>query len=266
MQNIREYHSENLRDYVGSLWQTEEFQQAHNNPDSPIYKCVSRVIKTSPVWFYDTSDPIQRTQFSSWWRHIQHRKYDIPAVTDLYYYHELTHIANHRHMDSEGFYMDSKWQNSVVEEELIASLESEVFVYWYFPSLRAKTFKFEIWADRFNVPTSEDFEKAKNEVCLARLRIFKTTNFSDPVEMSIYKYNLQNRVWCNYWNDVQIDINRSLQKLFSDFSQSDEISTAATIAFEKFITKNSKAGTPFYKQTKLFHEHTKATIVTSFTS
>ncbi len=266
MKNVRRYIRTDLVNHIGSLWQTDEFRNAHNDPNSPIRKCVDAVANKGPLWFYDMSDPIERTQFSSWWRHVQTRHYDIPAVTDLYYYHELTHIANHRNSNYKcELLSEDEWDGSVYEEEMIASLESEVFVYWYFPTLRAKTFPFEIWADRFQAPT-EKLESAKWDIREARVKIFREPNFDDPIEMSIHKYNNQNMIWCNYWRGVSREINDKLRwiELHCDGLWVDTINPKALEQFEQFIAENTTEGVVFRKQTRLFHEYTKGTIITAF--
>lgn len=257
MKNIRRFHDQELKDYIGSLWQSVEFKKAHNDPKSPIYKCIEKVIQQGPMWFYDMSDPIERTQFSSWWRHIQHRHYDIPAVTDLYYYHELTHIANHVSTAFFNFPLSKvEWQSHVFQEELIASLESEVFVYWYFPTLRAKTFKFEIWADRLKVPVKKNLDNAKYEAKRERQRIFEMPMVNDEIEMGIHKYNKQNSIWCNYWADISTTINKEVSYIRAGNEYYKNL--------EKFIADNTTDGVVFLKETKLFHEYTKGTIITSF--
>lgn len=267
MKNRVCYTQKALIDHIGSLWQTEEFKNAHKDPESEIYKCIKEVAVAGPIWFYDMSDPIERTQFSSWWRHIQRRTYDIPAVTDLYYYHELTHIRHHR---NTNYKYDSltpdEWEGYTFDEEIRASLESEVFVYWYFPTLRAKTFPFEIWADRLKVPTKEDLENFKYDARVERVRIFREPNFDDPIEMSIHKYNAQNLIWCNYWKGVYARINEELRslRLHSEYLFGDPIPPRAIEKFEKFIEENTTDGVVFRKETRLFHEYTKGTIITAF--
>jgi hypothetical protein len=265
MKNVKMYHGKELINYIGSLWHTEEFKNAHNDEESPIYKCIRKVANMGPLWFYDMSDQIERTQFSSWWRHIQTRHYDIPAVTDLHYYHELTHISNHRTTNYNYEVPNpDEWQNYAFDEEIIASLESEVFIYWYFPTLRAKTFKFEIWADRLSVPTPEKLENAKWNARAERVRIFREPNFDDPIEMSIHKYNNQNLIWCGYWKNVCGQINDALRRLNLHSESEDTINPKAIEMFEDMIKRNTTDGVVFRKETRLFHEYTKDSIITIF--
>ncbi len=264
MKNIQCYARKELVNYVGSLWKTDEFKNAHNDPNSPIRKCVDAVAKQGPLWFYDMSDPIERTQFSSWWRHVQRRHYDIPAVTDLYYFHELTHILHHRTSDHKcELLQPDGWRNCVFGEEMEASMESEVYVYWYLPTLRAKTFPFEIWADRIPVPT-EKIEATKYDARVERVRIFREPNFDDAIEMSIHKYNIQNEIWCNYWSEQCIKINYHLRSLILHCEYASEINPLAITQFEDFVAANTTDGVVFKKETRLFHEYTKGTIVTAF--
>ncbi len=263
MKNISEFHGQPLLDYIGSLWKTDEFKQAHKDQNSEVFKVIKEACRY-PLWFYEMSDPIERTQFSSWWRHIQIRHYDIPAVTDLYYYHELCHISKHysNHMD---YVSPSTWQENVFKEELFASMESEVFVYWYMHTLRDKTFSFEIWADRFPIPPNDAVKTygAKWSAMNERERIFKDPDFSDPIEMGIHKYYAQNLVWCNYWKEKYNEINWNVSKLkFHCFDNEYPQSTIAD--FENYIANNTTEGVAFRRETKLFHEYTKGSIITIF--
>lgn len=265
MKNVQCYARKELVDFIGSLWLTDEFKNAHNDPTSEIYKCVRAVAKIAPLWFYDMSDPIERTQFSSWWRHIQRRYYDIPAVTDLYYYHELTHIRNHHETDYDcEIIKPDDWPSYAFDEEIKASLESEVFVYWYFPTLREKTFPFKIWADRLKTPEPGKLEDAKYDARVERVRIFREPNFDDEIEMSIHKYYAQNSIWCNYWKSACEPINCALRRLRIHTEYASEIDPRAIKMFEDFVAENTTDGVVFRKQTRLFHEYTKGTIITAF--
>ncbi len=137
-----------IKVYVNSLWQSDLFIQASRDFYSFVYALVSKLSK-NPVLFYDFSEPeIEKPHFTAWFRCIAHRTYDNPVIHDLYLYHELFHAvtlldrAQLRNTCSR-----TSWAEQMIENELFASLESEVFVYIRMPELRKKSFEFEIWYD-----------------------------------------------------------------------------------------------------------------------
>jgi hypothetical protein len=257
MKSVQIYKQQELLDFIGSLWVTDEFKNANKDSNSEVYKVIQQVVK-SPVYFYEMSDPIERTQFSTWWRAVQIRKYDIPAVTDLYYFHEFCHMAT---LDRNPNLNDAEWIESVFKNELYASMWSEVYIYFDYPTLREKTFKFPIWADRFislNIPLEEKKKLSVEE----RLRIFKKPIVGDGVEMGIHKYNTQNLVWCNYWIDVRKSINLAINS-FETACGLGYYDYAASV-LDCFYKENLKDGVLFKQYTELFHEYTKDSIITIF--
>ena len=265
MKNVKVYYGKELRDYIGSLWRTDEFKGAHNDLTSPIYKIVQEATE-HPLFFYEMSDPLERTQFSTWWRHIQLRKYDIEAVNDLYLYHELCHIAKRHPRRGYDSMVQEEWASHAVSEELEASLESEVYVYWYLPTLRAKTFPFEIWADRFAITPNDNIESRKSSARTDRVRVLNDPNYDDPIEVGIHKYNNQNTIWCKYWGDVAYQIDREVAnfKLMCGISPEQDINPCIIEKFQTFIADNTTDGVAFRKETRKFHEFTKESVITIF--
>lgn len=257
MKNVKMLQGKELYDFIGSLWQTEEFKKAYSIPGNNINDICYKLAQKAPIFFYEASDPLERTQFSSWWRHIQIRKYDIPAVTDLYYYHELTHIGT---MQFNGLENWSDWLEAAITNEFRASMESEVYVYFEYPTLREKTFPFEIWADRFlKIKNGMTYEGLINYAYRERNRVFDYPNFNDPIEMSIHKYNTQNTVWAKIWENKFEVINNQVKKLIQNHQNSDAIKE-----FTDFIENYTEDGIAFKHETKLFHEYTKNNITTIF--
>lgn len=255
MKNVQVYTASPLIEHINSLWKTDNFRHAAKDPKSVVYETINKVAE-KPLWFYDMSDPIERTQFSSWWRHIQNREYENPAVNDLYLIHELRHIAKMK------FYSDNnwlKWVEDVFENELDASMLSEVSIYFMLPSLRQKTFNHEIWADRF-IPIS--FTSAETKIRWAteeRLRIFKDPNFDDPIEMSIHKYYTQNLIWCKYWETAYQSVNSNMKEFHGTTSTSESIRW-----MNDFVARASTDGVMFRRETRLFNEYVKNSIITIF--
>jgi hypothetical protein len=255
MKNVEVFTGTDLVSFINSKWQTDEFRQACKIPNHPIQQIVKQV-SYKPMWFYDMSDPIERTQFSSWWRHIQNRQYDNPSVNDLYLIHELHHISNMK------FYSDNvwmKWVDDVFENELEASMFSEVLIYFMFPTLRDKTFNHEIWADRFLKINFTSIETKARWAREERLRIFKEPNFDDPIEMSIHKYYTQNLIWCKYWETAYKAVNSNMKEFHGMTANGEAINW-----MENFIKQNTTDDVVFRKETRLFNEYVKNSIITIF--
>ena len=95
----------------------------------------------------EMTDPrIERAHFSPWWNVLGRRTYENAAIHDLFYLHEMSHMAMLVYEDSMSW---EAWAAKMADNEMLASLESETLVYLALPSLRAKSFDGQIWADRF---------------------------------------------------------------------------------------------------------------------
>lgn len=122
---------------------------------------------------------------------------DRPWIQLLYYLHELRHIQTIQYNNSRSW-LD--WQRSIIESEIVSSLTSECFVYLRVPELREKTFKHEIWADRF-LPLRRFLPIRLVEwyIRRERLRALHAPKFSDFIEYQIQNYAQQNIAWCRIW-------------------------------------------------------------------
>ncbi len=71
-----------------------------------------------------------------------------PIIAALYALHELTHMAmfDRPKPAHESF---NQWSKRMILAEVEATLETECYIYYRLPELRAQTFHFEIWVDRF---------------------------------------------------------------------------------------------------------------------
>lgn len=131
---------------VASLWKTELFRSAHQG--GGWIREVVDAMCSRPVLFCEMSDPsVERTHFYAWMGVVPKRHhYENPAISDLYYLHEYLHLGQLRYPQGED---TPTWSQRIWDNERHASLGSEVYVYFHLPALRAQTFTFEIWADRF---------------------------------------------------------------------------------------------------------------------
>ena len=91
-------------------------------------------------------DRLERAHFCSWWGVTMNRTYDNPAIEDLYRLHEMFHAAFMPYFPGIGF---DAFHRKMEDNELKASVCSEIRVYFELPHLREIAFPHPIYADRF---------------------------------------------------------------------------------------------------------------------
>src|SRR5690349_18490761 len=128
-----------------ALWRTAEFRESHV-AGGYVFAWIDRLAEY-PRFIGELTDPrIERAHFSPWWNVLGRRSYDNPAIHDLFYLHEIAHMAMLVYEDAMSW---GAWAAKMADNEMLASLESETLVYLAMPSLREKSFTQQIWADRF---------------------------------------------------------------------------------------------------------------------
>ena len=146
MKNILDFKANESSNFIKSLWKTDFFRSEHDK-NGFIGLLIKEVVK-QPISFYEFSDEkLEKRHMTPWFNHIAIRDtYDegFEYVQDLYIFHELFHLATMPNVKFDNF---EDWMNSMWKNELYASLSTEVFIYHWYPELRSKTFKFEIWYD-----------------------------------------------------------------------------------------------------------------------
>lgn len=185
-----------------------------------------RSVCSGPLWSYEPSK-IERTQFSSWFRHIQVRHYENPIIGDLYLIHELTHIKELKLNETTSV----EWRRNAIEQEVVASVESEMMVYLHYPWLRKLVFQdTEIFMDRYferiknhakTAMVTEPYSQAFLQKCydfLKEERLFAMVSGGDSEDIplhTIYSYSLQNNVWCDHWKNHYKIINDMMRDVLS---------------------------------------------------
>jgi hypothetical protein len=133
--------------YARAQWKTDVFRRLQDEPGSYLQQFVD-LFAGEPRIYYDMDDPeLERNHFTVWMNAIQRRDgYSNPYLEDMYNLHEMAHAVDMKY-DSHSTHFD--WSVRSLVNELKATIETEVVVYFAIPGLREKTFPFEIWADRF---------------------------------------------------------------------------------------------------------------------
>lgn len=153
MKNFDIIYPDEMDDFFSSFWRTEEFKNMQKF--NPYFKVWVNKLKEAPIFFFDISHEKGKYHLTSHMRLIARREYDDDYMHDLYYMHELTHCAEFEASTSNDY---SLWMNKLNDNELYASIVSEVLVYYFSPSMIGKTFN-PLWANRF-------YNKDKNNINL----------------------------------------------------------------------------------------------------
>lgn len=275
MKNIKIIHPEDLKKFLfENIWSSDIFKNLHMTSGSIIDLLIKK-IDDAPIFFYEMSDEkLERNNLTSFMRFVAYRKYNNPYISDLYYFHEFMHLATYKRPEGLSF---EEWQANMSENELLASLYSEAFIYILCPSLIGKTFS-NLWVSRFinpnldnihplnvkldfNLPQDQlwfdnythdkidyfdineiNWSNQMNNIIKERLKLRNTKNITnlDESQKEIVKYNLIRDNWLSKWETYYIDINKSLNSfIYKEISIKDYLNYMRSVSNDNFI--------PFYK-------------------
>jgi hypothetical protein len=192
---------EEIHDYLRRRWRLDLFRRSHDDRGF-VHRVVDRFASLPRLFFAMSDERNEHAHFSAWWGAIPHRRYDSDAVHDLYWLHEITHAAEMLHLaglSPEGF------ARKMFDNELLASVRSEIQAYFELPGLREASFDHPIYADRFlddpevQAAWRRDPERTLAELTLRRRDVMFTDSPADEVEKWIRKFSNQNMVWAAIW-------------------------------------------------------------------
>lgn len=194
---------------VHRLWKTDLFKRLHKESGSVVNLLVKELEKKSFTLFDYTSE-IERKHMLLWFYHVGRREYENPYIQDLFYFHEFYHLVSFsekKHTDFNEF-KEVMWDN-----ELKASLMSEVFIYFFVPELRDKTFSQRIWFDDLkemfwyeNIIIDKEmfnFEKLPkifNLIKERRLMLRNDIETDLETENLVKNYNIKD-IWFEKWRE-----------------------------------------------------------------
>lgn len=247
-----------VRDYVRELWKTDEFRRLHDLRESYLRQIVD-VFAAKPRIFYEMTDStLERNHFTAWVNAIQRREdYTNSYLSDMYYLHEMRHLTTLRYDSCSSI---EEWSKRSLENELDATIETEVVVYFAVPGLREKTFPFEIWADRFlynNVLLSEkdmdnqtffqaDPEEFRCALAKERSRVRECPIPGDRIEEHIAGYVARNREWDEIWKGKVQEIEERMER-FEQNCLTDREYAIKSLAYW-LLTQQGTAPCPFHEQ------------------
>lgn len=203
---------EEIHDYIRNHYLQSDAFKKNYDAGGIVYEMIDRLARY-PIAFYESSDlEMETPHFSTWWRFFQRRKYERPEMHDLYAFHEFTHAAL---MPYERDLEFTTFGDKMIDNELEASVWSEMGIYHEIPELRPLTLPHPIYVDRFLFPDGyqnppdakrlerwqEEREIMLKEMGLKRRSVMRqqTLNDKDDVEFWIQKFSHQNGIWVNTW-------------------------------------------------------------------
>jgi hypothetical protein len=204
-----------IHDYVRALWKTEALRQSHV-PGGYVYELVEQFAALPRLFCEATNDYLERAHFCTWWGAMMHRDdYANPTIKDLYHLHEIAHAATMPYIPGIGF---EAFHRKMEDNELKASVTSEIRVYFELPGLRVSSFAYPIYADRFlDDPEMRLLWDNNRSVAVETLQeMRRDVMFSKPEhdmdlpERWIRKYAMQNRQWSIVWHERAQEIERHM--------------------------------------------------------
>ncbi len=205
---------------VRATWRTDVFRASHDDPNGWVRHVVDELARLPRLWCELTDPAIERSHFYAWLGVLPHRhEYTNPAISDLYYLHEYLHCGQMTYAPIDDH---ARWADKIWANERDASLGSEVYVYFALPQLRAQTFDFEIWADRYladpglialhrdDPPAFERWFRRERE------RAMSDPTPGDSNEALIASYHQLNVAWAEIWRDVAPGVEDALTEFVGD--------------------------------------------------
>jgi hypothetical protein len=187
--------------FFKALWRTPEFQESHT-PGGYVFRWIDRLAEYPRFVGTMTDERIERAHFSPWWNVIGLRHYENPAIHDLFYLHEISHMAMLAYEETVSW---ESWAAKMADNEMLASLESETLVYFAMPSLRARSFPKEIWADRFLGEEAHGGGMRDAAVRAAHRSFMLMERYrarrlpTDGIEERIATFQRENEAWARIW-------------------------------------------------------------------
>lgn len=210
----------------------------------------------APRVVFEASEPIiERGNFTSWYNALALRDYKNPAVNDLYYLHEISHIAT---MDYSGDYSFDAWKAKLFLNELEASVLSEAYIYFLAPGLRELSFQDEIWVDRYlRAKPHPTLEQVLQVLLDDRTRIQMKPNPADHQELRIADYQIQNEEWARVWRSRYSIVEAHMSEFLRQCRRNRETTGRRHLEWLHHQITLSGRPYPFGDEVDAFHEFSR---------
>jgi hypothetical protein len=248
-----------IEDHVRSLWKTELFRKSHVT--GKFIGDVIRQFSLIPRGFCQTSnDSMERAHFCTWWNvHMTRDDYTNPFIEDLYRLHEIYHAATMPYIPGIGY---EAFHRKMEENELKASVASEIRIYFELPELRAEAFKYPIYADRFLIRKDmQQLWRENRELAIETLQelrrdvmFSKAEHEMDFAERWIRRFTVQNRQWSTIWYEHYDTVETHVWRLYQTTLSGDR--SGAARAHEDWVAERAAqdpaSSIPFRLEAEMF--------------
>lgn len=260
MKNLQAFDNRSeLNDFVYSLWKTDTFRRAHRDENSFIHRAVERFTWLPRIFAETSNDYLERAHFSTWWGVIMLRDdYTNPFIHDLYLLHEFYHAAHMPYVPNIG---KTAFNDKMQRNELEASVMSEIGVYFEVPELRAQTFGYPIYADRFlNDENMKSLWAANKDVAVETIRsirrdvmVSKPEHQMDITEQWIRRFDEQNTAYSITWSDRYLEVEERMAHLQFGATRDRVAALESHVAWiEAEAAKDTIDNVPFRLEAELF--------------
>lgn len=252
MNNIKFIASDIMDSFIYNNWKTDFFKNLQTKKGSVVDLMIAR-LKEKGLFVFDYSNEIEYKHMFLWFYHIGHRQYENPYIHDLFFFHEFYHLISFPEKRFNDF---EEWKKAMWQNELEASLMSEVFIYYFEPELRQHTFKQRIWFDDMaemfgyehmpvndNILMFKDHNDIFNKITNRREQLRSGLPSSIQTEDWIRNFNNKDD-WFISWKDYFTVV----EEIRHSFEQQVKINPdQASDDLLQALIKNSTNGTPFYE-------------------
>lgn len=251
MNNIKFIASNEMDEFIYNNWKTDFFKNLQKKEGSVINLMVTR-LKEKGLFVFDYSNELEYKHMFLWFYHIGNRQYDNPYIHDLFFFHEFYHLISFPEKKFDDF---EEWKAAMWQNELEASLMSEVFIYYFEPELRQHTFKQRIWCDDVIEMFGYEATQATDDILMFKghNEIFnKITQRREQLRSGLQS-TLKTEDWIRNFNSKDDwfiswkDIFHSVEDIRHNFEQTiKQDPKKASNELLAALIKHSTHGTPFY--------------------
>lgn len=234
------------------LWKSDLFLKSHES-HGYVYNLIEKFAH-SPKFIFEMSNLfLEKAHFSAWWGGIPYRDYDNPYIHDLYWLHETCHAGEMVYFPDLEF---PTFKEKLFSNEMLASVHSELLIYFIMPELRSKTFSHEILVDRILFdPTFHQFWKTNPSNFTELLKVWRKNIMiskppsHDKVLYWIHKFSAQNDAWGSVWFNEYNTIETQMFNMQKESVQDREASITKHIAW---LNSKSTDSIPFLLEAEAF--------------
>lgn len=223
-----------LDSFWNGLWRSEK-GRAWSRGGTGLAWWLRGRLSERPFFFCEPWSPaLQRRHFSQMWGQVFARSYDNPALSDLYWIHELCHWACADLSRSDSF---EEWRLKWDLNELRASCASEILVHGEVEGWDREAFGREAWARRFGAlggvdPTREESWSASSREAAAR-RLDLREGRAEPMdedERWFASFKDANLGWASVWSGAWSSVDEGLSAYGEALGAGDEARARAALS------------------------------------